>query len=212
MSATDILLIGAGGHAQSCIEVIEHSGRFRIVGLVGSAEEVGTAVLGYSVMGTDADLSDLRRRCRHALIAVGQLRPSAARMRLFAQVREAGFDLPSIIAADAIVSRHAAVGDGSIVMHGAIVNAGARIGENCILNSRCLVEHGASVGDHCHIATGAIVNGDAAVGEGSMLGSGSVLREGRRIGRDCLVGMGLGVRSDLPDGCIFTGHGKGREA
>jgi sugar O-acyltransferase (sialic acid O-acetyltransferase NeuD family) len=212
MSATDILLIGAGGHALSCIEVIEHGGRFRIVGLVGSEEERGTSVLGYPVMGTDADLSDLRRRCRHALIAVGQLRSPSVRMRLFAQARDAGFDLPAIIAADATVSRHADVGDGSIVMHGAIVNAGARVGENCILNSRCLVEHGARVGNHCHIATGAIVNGDAAVGEGSLLGSASVLREGRCIGRDCLVGMGLTVRSDLPDGCHFMGHGKGRQA
>jgi sugar O-acyltransferase (sialic acid O-acetyltransferase NeuD family) len=209
MNTTDILLVGAGGHAQSCIEVIEHCGGFRILGLIGSAQEVGTMVLGYPVLGTDAELPDLRQRCRHALIAVGQIRPSQLRGRLFSQVRAMGFELPTIIAADAIVSRHATIGAGSIVMHGVIVNAGARIGDNCILNSRCLVEHGALVGDHCHIATGAIVNGDATVGEGSTLGSACALREGRGIGRGCLVGMGLTVRHDLPDGSNFTDYGKG---
>jgi len=212
MSAIDILLIGAGGHAQSCIDVIEHGGRFRIAGLLASAAEVGTTVLGYQVMGTDADLPSLRRRCRHVLIAVGQLRPSPLRMSLFAKAREAGFDLPAVIAADAVVSRHAMLGAGSIVMHGAIVNAGARIGENCIVNSNSLIEHGAVMGDHCHVATGAIVNGDAFMGGGSTLGSGSVVREGTRIGRDCLVGMGLAVRRDLPDGSVFTGHTKGGKA
>jgi sugar O-acyltransferase (sialic acid O-acetyltransferase NeuD family) len=212
MNATDILLVGAGGHALSCIEVIEHGGRFRIVGLVGSAAEVGTKVLGYPVLGTDAELAELRSCCRFALITVGQMRPSPLRAQLYARVHEAGFELPAIVAADAVVSRHATIGAGSIVMHGAIVNAGARVGENCILNSRCLVEHGAAIGDHCHVATGAIVNGDAAVGAGSMLGSGSVLREGRRVGRDSLVGMGLAVLRDLPDGCVFKGHGKGEEA
>jgi sugar O-acyltransferase (sialic acid O-acetyltransferase NeuD family) len=208
MSATDILLIGAGGHAQSCIQLIESSGEFSILGLIGSAEEVGASVLGYRVLGTDADLQNLRQHCQHAVVAIGQIRPSPVRERMFRQLRAMSFEMPTIIAPDAIISRHATIGSGSVVMHGVIVNAGARIGNNCIMNSRCLVEHGAHIGDHSHIATGAIVNGDASVGKGSTLGSSSVLREGRNIGNDCLVGMGLAVRHDLPDGIFYTDYGK----
>ena len=205
MSAGEILLVGAGGHAQSCIEAIESDGRFRIAGLVGSALEVGKSVLGYPVIGTDDALPDLLRRCSTALIAVGQVRPSPLRRRLFELVRTSGFELPAIVASDAVVSRHAILGAGVVVMHGAIINAGAQIGDNSILNSRCLVEHGAVIGGHCHVATGAIVNGEAQVGAGSTLGSGCIVREGRYIGRDCLVGMGLVVRHDQPDGSTFKG-------
>jgi sugar O-acyltransferase (sialic acid O-acetyltransferase NeuD family) len=205
MSGSDILLIGAGGHAQACIEVIEHRGGLRILGLVGSIQEIGKMVLGYPVIGTDADLPLQRLLCGYVLVGVGQLRPSNTRKCLFDRLRAIGFEMPTIIAADAIVSRHAVIGAGTIVMHGAIVNAGAHVGENCILNSRCLVEHGAVIGDHCHISTGAIVNGDASVGAGSTVGSGSVVREGLSIGADCLVGMGLTVRRNLRDGDTYKG-------
>ncbi len=205
---TDILLLGAGGHAQSCIEVLEKAHGFRIAGLVGTRDQLGRSVLGYPVLGTDEDLPVLSRRVRYALVCVGQIQPTQLRARLFAQARSLGFELPVVIADDAQVSRHAVLGSGTIVMHGVVVNAGAQVGANCILNTRCLVEHGAQVADHCHIATGAIVNGDCQVGEGSTLGSGCVLREGVRLGRGCLVGMGLALRHDLPDCGVFTGQRK----
>jgi hypothetical protein len=44
MSNPGLLLIGAGGHAKSCIDVIEQENKFKIIGLVGSPNEVGTHV------------------------------------------------------------------------------------------------------------------------------------------------------------------------
>ncbi len=35
MSKEKIILIGAGGHAESCIDVIEQEDRFEIAGLIG---------------------------------------------------------------------------------------------------------------------------------------------------------------------------------
>ncbi len=205
MSQPDIILIGAGGHSHACIDAIEQQGRYRIAGLVGAAGDAQIAHLGYPVIGTDADLAQLVRICRLALIAVGQIRSAAPRMRLYEQATALGFELPPIVARTAYVSRHARIGAGTLVMHGAIVNAGARVGANCIVNSRALIEHDASVGDHCHIATGAILNGDVAVGAGSFVGSGSVIMQGLSIGQDCTVGMGLSVRHDQPDHARYLG-------
>ena len=36
-----ILLIGAGGHARSCIDVIERENKYKIYGLVGLKKEIG---------------------------------------------------------------------------------------------------------------------------------------------------------------------------
>ena len=49
----DIVLIGAGGHAASCIDVIESEGRFRIAGLVGVKSELHLRLCGYEVIATD---------------------------------------------------------------------------------------------------------------------------------------------------------------
>ena len=36
-----IILIGAGGHAESCIDVIKKNKKYQIVGLIGTKSEVG---------------------------------------------------------------------------------------------------------------------------------------------------------------------------
>jgi sugar O-acyltransferase (sialic acid O-acetyltransferase NeuD family) len=198
MSQPAILLVGAGGHARACIDVIEQEGRYAIAGLVGMPDEVGEIVLGYPVLGGDDDLPYLRERCPNALVTLGQILSPEPRIKLYSLLERLGFALPIVVSPMGHVSRHASLGPGCIVMHGAIVNAGARVGRNCILNSRALVEHDAVIDDHCHISTGVLVNGGAQVGAGSFVGSGSVLKEGITLGERCMVGMGLAVRKSHP--------------
>lgn len=199
----DIVLVGAGGHAASCIDVIESEGRFRIAGLIGVALELHQRLCGYEVIATDDALCELAKEYRCALITIGQIKSGENRIRLYRQACEAGFEMPVIVSPHARVSGHAFVGAGSIIMHGALVNANAKVGSNCIINSHALVEHDAEVGDHCHISTGAILNGNVRVGEASFIGSGTVTKHGTCIGAGCLVGMASAVRHDLPDGARY---------
>ena len=208
MRKPKIILIGAGGHARACIDVIEQHGGYQIAGLVGKSDEIHTRHFGYSVIATDGDLPQLAKDYQYALITVGQIQTPNHRMRLYQQATELGFQLPAIIAPGAHVSRHATIGSGTIVMHGAIVNAGARVGSNCIINTRALLEHGATVEDHCHISTGAILNGDVHIDVGSFIGSGCIIKEGVTIGNRCIVGMGLAVRHNQADQARFVGYEK----
>lgn len=208
MSKPSLILIGAGGHAHACIDVIEQQGRYEIAGLVGMPEEMHAQHLGYSVIATDSDLPELAKAYQYAFITVGQILSPDSRTRLYQWATELGFQLPIIVAPTAHVSRHATIGTGTIVMHGAIVNAGAKVGDNCIINTRALVEHDASVEDHCHISTGAILNGNVHIGAGSYVGSGCVIKEGISIGKACLVGMGLSVRHNQMDHARYVGDNK----
>lgn len=208
MKRTDILLLGAGGHARACMDVIEQQGQYEIAGLVGMPEEVNARNLGYSVIASEDDLPELAKAYRYALVTVGQIGSAENRMRLYQLAVELGFELPTIVSPLAHVSRHATVGAGTIVMHGAIINADARLGNNCIVNTKALIEHDATVEDHCHISTGAVLNGNVRLGVGSFIGSGSTIREGVAIGRACIVGMGAAVRHDQPNGTRFVGSGK----
>jgi len=208
MTKPSLILIGAGGHARSCIDVIEQQGQYQIAGLIGMPDEVLAKHLGYVIIGTDSNLPELAKNYRYALITIGQIQTAEHRILLYQQALQFGFQLPIIIAPTAHVSRHAVLGAGTIVMHGAIVNAGAKVGNNCIINTLALLEHDAIVEDHCHISTSAILNGDVAVGAGSFVGSGSVIKEGVAIGKDCRVGIGLTVRHNQSDHTRFTGQNK----
>lgn len=194
MRKPNLILIGAGGHAHSCIDVIERSDAFEIAGLIGREEELSNECMGYRVIGSDSDLPELAKQYEYALVTVGQIASAVVRQRIYDSAIALGFKIPSIISKTAHVARGATLGDGTIVMHGAIVNANAKVGNNCIINTKALVEHDAVVSDHCHIATGAIVNGAASIGAGSFVGSGSVIKQGIALGSRCVVGMGVSVR------------------
>ena len=208
MSKPGLILIGAGGHARACIDVIEQHDQFQIAGLIGLPEEIHRNQFNYSVIATDKDLPFLVKSYQYALIAVGQIKKPDNRMSLYHLATKLGFQFPVIIAPSSSVSRKATIGAGSIVMHGAIVNAGARIGSNCIINTRALVEHDVTVADHCHISTGSILNGEVSVGAGSFVGSGSIIKECVTIGQRSVIGMGVSVRHNMADYARYIGADK----
>ncbi len=205
MKKPNLILLGAGGHAQACIDVIEQEGKFSIVGLVGLPDEVGTSRGKYQVLASDDDLPNLLSECQLAIVSLGQINSPKNRIRLYERAVEIGFKLPTIISPRAYISPSATIGAGTIVMHGAIVNANASIASNCIINTRAVIEHDAKVLDNCHISTGVIVNGNSKVGAGSFIGSGSLIKEGISIGKNAVVGMGLTLRHNLPDDSKFLG-------
>jgi len=177
MAAKTLILVGAGGHCRSCIDVIELEGRWTIAGIVGREEELGSPVLGHTVTHVDEDLPALVKEGHSFLLTIGQIGAPGRRKEIHERLAALGASLATVISPRSYVSAHAHIGYGSIVMHHAMVNAAARIGANCIINSKSLVEHDAVIGDHCHVATTAVVNGGVVVGEGSFIGSGAVLKE-----------------------------------
>lgn len=193
MNPKRIILVGAGGHARACIDVIEQERRFAIAGLVGLSQEVGSSVLCYEVLGTDEALPTLRGLNQYSLITIGQIKTAEPRVRLFTTLERDGWFFPTIVSPFAYVSRHASVGSGTIIMHGSVVNAGAVVGRNCIINSQSLVEHDAVIEDHCHISTGATINSGVHIGAETFIGSNSSVRQGIHIGERCLIGMGQRV-------------------
>jgi sugar O-acyltransferase (sialic acid O-acetyltransferase NeuD family) len=178
--------------------VIESNPLFSIAGVVDSISPLGGMVLGYPVVGSDECLNELLHVNPNVLITVGQVKSYQSRVRLYDLLHSLGAVLPSVFSANAIVSRHATIGDGVIVMHNAIVNAGAKLGSNCIVNSQALVEHDVEIADHCHVSTGAKINGGVTVGACTFIGSGTIVREGVKIGERVVIGAGQTVLKDIP--------------
>lgn len=194
MAKTPILLIGAGGHARSLIDVIEQTTEFKVAGLVDSQRD---DVLGYPIVGEDNDLAKLLQNTPHCLISVGQVKQADLRIKLFELAKQAGAQFPVVISSQAYVSPHAEIGAGSVVMHQALVNVGSHIGQNCIINSQALIEHDALIGDHCHISTGAKINGEVEIGQGCLIGSGAVIKQGVKIADNVIIGAGARIVKDI---------------
>ena len=206
MNKENIILIGAGGHALSCIDVIEQENKYNIHGLVGLKDEVGKKISGYDVIATQDELVNLSKDFRYAFIAIGQIKNVKLRIDMYESVLNTGFKIPSIISPQSFISRTVQIGEGTIIMNGVILNSGVRIGNNCIINSKALIEHGTQVADHCHISTGAILNGDCVVESKSFVGSGAIVKHGVTIKTSSFVNMGQIVTKNFDNLNNMTGE------
>lgn len=185
-----LVLIGGGGHCKACIDVIEATGKWRILGILDLSERVGEKVLGYPIIGTDDRIRQFAADGARFLVSIGQIRAVEPRRRAFELVKSSNGKFATIVSPLAYVSPSAVLGAGTIVMHRALVNASAAIGDNVIINTLALIEHDAVVGDHCHISTAAVVNGCAAIGSGSFVGSNAAVVQGIAVPNDTFIPAG----------------------
>lgn len=195
-----IILIGAGGHCVSCIDVIELGKKFSIYGLIDNGNK--KKLLGYKIIGKDGDLNNISKKVQYAVVTLGQIKNFQIREKIFNKILKIGFKIPSIISPLSYVSNKAIVGKGSIVMHGAIINAGAKIGKNCIINSKALVEHNVIVEDNCHISTGATINGGSKIKKNTFIGSCSVVKQNIKIGKNSFINANIFVDKDLKENSL----------
>jgi sugar O-acyltransferase (sialic acid O-acetyltransferase NeuD family) len=197
---SSLILLGGGGHARACIDVIELEGKFAIAGIIESHEDSDECKFKYPILGSDANLQTLLANIPFALIAVGQINSPEIRINLFNKLKFYNTNIPIIKSPLAYCSKNSDIGEGSILMHGSIVNSGAIIGENCIINSLSLIEHDVEIGAHCHISTGARINGGVTVGEGCFIGSGAIIKEGIHIGDRAIIGAGQVILKNISAG------------
>jgi sugar O-acyltransferase (sialic acid O-acetyltransferase NeuD family) len=206
MQRRKLVLIGGGGHCKACIDVIEQTNCFEITGVLDQPHLVGTQVLGYPVIGTDDDIFKYHEQGNAFLITVGQIKSSAVRRRIYEQLMASKAELPSIVSPKAYVSRHAAIGSGTIIMHQAVVNAGASIGQNCIVNTGAAVEHESGIGNHTHLSTFSVVNGNCSIGEQVFVGSHATVVNGINVESCSIIGAGAVIIKNIDHPGTYIGN------
>lgn len=194
----DIILIGAGGHCKSCIDVILDVGIYNISALVDRPACLGQEISGFKVEFTDSELPDLIAKYENALICLGQIKTPDQRIKLYESALSLNASFPVHISPQAYVSPRALVEGGTIIMHQVLLNSGSVVGANCIINSKALLEHDVCVGAHCHISTGVLLNGEVVVEDGCFIGSGAIVGQQVTIGKHSVIGAGAVVLKDVP--------------
>lgn len=196
-----IVVIGAGGHAKVCIEIL-HSMKEAVVCCIGS-EGGEDFCMGIPVLQGDKNLVTLYSQgYRRAFIAIGS---NQQRDRLAGLAADVGFSFVNAIHPSAIISPSAQISQGVAVMPGAVINAQAVIGPLVIVNTGATIDHDCEIGRAVHIAPQCGLAGNVSVGALSFLGIGSKVIPGMHIGSQVIVGAGAVVTTHIEDNQTVTG-------
>lgn len=206
MDKQPIILVGGGGHCISCIDVIEQTGLYEIIGILDQPSKVGDKVLNYSIIGTDNDIPLLADKYQNFHITIGQIKTPKLRIDIYNRIKKSKGKLPTILSPLAYISKYALIDEGTIIMHHALVNASSKIGKACIINSKALIEHEAVIGDFCHISTSSSINGQSIIGNNSFVGSNAVIANNIIITEDTVISAGSQVLKDIEIPGIYIGN------
>ena len=203
LDASQLLIVGGGGHAASIIDMLQGSGRQ----LLGYTDLVNCGdILGVPYLGDD---HVIERDFSNASLIIGltythSAKDLSVRFRLIERYRHQ-FSFPVVASKYSILADDAIIGVGSVVMHRAVIGPRVSIGAFALINTAVVIEHDCRVGDHAIIASGANLGGGVVLGDRSFVGLGAVVVDGVEIGDDCIVGAGAVVVSSVPDGMIALG-------
>ena len=200
-----IVVVGAGGHALSLIQVIRTSNGSEIAGLVDPQRRVGEVVGGIEVIGDDCLLEKRMIRNVSLVIAVGITSGDRIRKMLYDKFCALGYPFALIRDQNSIVADDVMLNDGAQVMPGAVIQPSTVIGRNTIINTSAIIEHQCVIGEHSHVAPGAVIGGNVHVGDCTMIGLGARILPGLKIGDEATVGAGSVVTRDVENGATVVG-------
>lgn len=190
---------GAGGHAKVVADVVRSAGGV-VLGFVEDARERwGQQHAGLPIVSFEEAVAS---GARHFVSGVGG---HLGRAQGLERARAAGFELPVVVHARAVVAPSAALGAGTVVMAGAVINPDARVGLGVIVNTGAVVEHDNRVGDYVLLGPNVSLGGTVAVGARTLVGVGATVLPNLHVGADVRVGGGAVVTRDVADGLTVVG-------
>ncbi len=203
----DVAILGAGGFAREVLDVFEacnaRKHAYDVLGYVVDSQfgQPGTLINGKAILGDWSWLAD-RAGDIEVICAVGA---PEVRRALIAQAEAAGCRFCTVVHPDAVLTRHVALGPGTVVTAGCILTNNIRLGAHVHLNLDCTVGHDSVLEDFATVAPGVHVSGNVRVGTGAYIGTGANILEKITIGPWSVVGAGSTVIRDVPRDATAVG-------
>jgi sugar O-acyltransferase (sialic acid O-acetyltransferase NeuD family) len=193
----NIIIIGAGGHASSLLDLIESTKKYKILGFLCNKKKIGINFNGYKILGKDNYLKKIKKNKPLVALGFSSYKNLDSYKKKFLEIKSQGFLIPSIISRHSYVSKKVKIGEGVNIFHGVIVNNNCIIDNGVTINSKTLIEHDCHLSSFVHISTGCIINGSVRIGEKSFIGSGTVIKENIKINKKKFIKMRSSVIKDL---------------
>ena len=186
------------------LSILSYCKEFRVVGIADRGpENIGEEIAGVIIKYTWNDFDEIYRRgTRHAVIAVGDNRERGA---LFLTLKNAGFNIPTIIHPTAFVEKNVRMKEGNVICMGVNIGSMASVGNNCVVYTGSIIDHEVKLEDNVFIAPGCNIAGRVTIKEGSFIGIGSTIVEKVIIGPNAIIGAGSVVLKDVPENAVVAG-------
>lgn len=188
----DIVIMGIGGHASMCIDILLEQNDFNLIGFIDKIETVDKKY-NLNYLGSLENLDNLiGMGLKNLIIGVGFSGKLKKREKYYNEFSKK-INIPTIIHKKSIIESSAIIKEGCQIMAGAIIGSNVTIESNCIINSGSIISHDSTIKESSHITPGAILAGNVTIGKRCTIGMGSTVYLGVKISDDVTVNNGENI-------------------
>lgn len=144
---------------------------YHCAGLIDDIEQ------GNGVLGTFEEVRGSHPPGHHLVALAVGYKNLAARRLIYEKVKDAGYQLPSLIHPNADLHDSVIVGDGCLVMSGALIDINASLGPLSVIWPGVVISHDSKVGLNTFISPNATVCGFSKVGNHCFVGAGAIVTD-----------------------------------
>jgi sugar O-acyltransferase (sialic acid O-acetyltransferase NeuD family) len=202
----NIVIIGGGNQASYSIEIIELLKQYNIVGIIDSANDVGTNLHGYNVIGRQNEIINLVQKYNidAGFIAVGD---NWSRKVIYEEIigQIPSFDFVTLVHPTVIIGKNVEIGIGSLIMAGVIVNINSKIGKFGFLATGAQIDHDCILEDFTSVSAGSVFGGMVKLKKYGAVTLGATILDRITIGENSVIGAGAVVTQNIGDNIIAYG-------
>lgn len=201
---TDVIIIGAGGHAAEIDEYIVYDrqaaglNKINITGFLDdNPQNYSRYRFSAPLLGGIADHNVIKGQ--YYIIGIANLKYRRQFVERF--VREGGRFI-SFIHPGAYVSPSAVIGEGSILGPNVNVGPNVVIGSYTLINSRCSLGHDTVIGDYNFISPNVCFSGFTTIGDENLFGINSATIPQIKVGNRNKIAAGMVLDSNVGDDTV----------
>jgi len=181
-----IAIIGAGGHASVCSDILELEKKKPTFIVVSKKNEISTLKrIKYKL--TDREfISQFKPDDVDLINGIGIVpgKNRFLRKEIYERYSKLKYDFLTLIHPSATISNTAKIYKGAQIMAGSIVQCNVTIEKNVIINSGSIIEHDCYIGENSHIAPGSTLCGNVKINKNVFLPAGSIIKPNITISKD----------------------------
>ena len=151
-----IVLVGAGGHAKSCINLIEKINEFKIIGLTDSRKK--GYLLNYKILGDDTILDQKKFR-NIDLSKFSKIGPG------------------TMIMGNTFVNAGASIGENCIINNNSLIEHDVKIGNNSQISTSVTINGSCKIGSNCFIGSGTIIKNNVKIKNNTFIKMASIIKK-----------------------------------
>ncbi|MGN0502458.1 MAG: acetyltransferase [Ruminococcus sp.] len=192
-----LAIIGASGHGKVVADIAFLSKKYSEIVFLDDKdclEQFGKKYLGKSELAAEM-IDDYE-----FVVAIGNSKVRAMLMNKYSDA-----EFATLIHPNAVISKSAKIGRGTVIMAGAVINADSVVGDGVIINTCSSVDHDCVVDDFSHIAVGAHICGTVNMGSHTWIGAGATVINNINVCSDCIIGAGAVVVKNIDNPGIYIG-------